>query len=493
MMLNSPPYDRASEDRGSRDRRPRRSHSRRRLAILLGSSAFLLVLILLCVGPWPTYGVTDLDTSPSFRQALAAIDRSAAESHLTADPAPLIAGWAEMPLIVPPGGPMAGYGDRQGKPATGLHDPLDIGALVLGDGVDAAVIVTADLLIVPQNVAERVRSRVDQQLSLTASQILFSASHTHSGPGGFAPGWVGEQFAGAYDEEIVELLTATMVAVIQQAWENRGPARLAQGKTAVPGLVANRAHPGAAVDPDLQVLRVEKEDGASCTLVSYAAHATVLPAGNMELSAGYPGALERAIERQEGATAMFLAGAVGSMEPVTSATSEASVAGSFEAAEGLGRLLAGKVEDVVADLVYRERLDIASSGAAFDMPPFQVRLNRYLRLSPWLVPRLGVDNRAWLNGLRIGDAILVGTPSDFSGELSIELKAWAAERGIDLWLLSFNGDYIGYVSPDRYYETASRSGREGYEMYTMSWCGPQQAEVLVRLIRRLVEDLSTGP
>jgi len=143
MMLNSPPHDRASEDRASedrvsRDRRPRRGHSRRRLAILLGSSAFLLVLILLCVGPWPTYGVTDLDISPSFRQALAAIDRSAAESQLTADPAPLIAGWAEMPLIVPPGGPMAGYGDRQGKPSTGLHDPLDIGALVLGDGVDAA-------------------------------------------------------------------------------------------------------------------------------------------------------------------------------------------------------------------------------------------------------------------------------------------------------------------------------------------------------------------
>ena len=61
-----------------------------------------------------------------------------------------------------------------------------------------------------------------------------------------------------------------------------------------------------------------------------------------------------------------------------------------------------------------------------------------------------------------------------------------------MWVLSFNGDYVGYVSPDRYYDTASREGKEGYEMYLMSWCGPQQGELLVRLIRRMVEELA-GP
>jgi len=110
------------------------------------------------------------------------------------------------------------------------------------------------------------------------------------------------------------------------------------------------------------------------------------------------------------------------------------------------------------------------------------RLGRWFRWSPFLVRRLGVEDEAWLSVVRLGDLALAGIPGDLSGEIAVNLKARARERGVELWVTSFDGAYVGYISPDHYYETASREGLEGYEMYTMSWGGPQQEELLSRLV-----------
>lgn len=463
-----------------------RSRKRRRLTILV-ASAGVLATVVTFVGPWPTYGERDIVASPGFRRALAAITTSAAESQLTAEPGRLIAGWARRALEPPPGVPLAGYGERQGRPSTGIHDQIAVEALVLSDGADAVAVVSIDLLIVPEELAWQVRTEAGERLGLRPSAILFATSHTHSGPGGFAPGWAGRQFAGEYDPAWVESLAETMTLTIANAWHDRGPAQLAHGKAAVPEYVANRTRPQAAVDTDLQLLRVDKADGRRCIVVSYAAHATVLDADNMEMSGDYPGFLERAIERQTGAFTIFLAGAMGSMEPEPPPATDA-----FARARAMGEALAERVVAAADPLIASGSVDVATAATAFELPPFQVRLSPGLRLSPVLVRALGPDRRTWIHGVRLGDVVLVGTPSDFSGELSVDLKAWADGLGVELWPLSFNGDYMGYVSPDRYYRSAARSGREGYEMYTMSWHGPQQGEIFTHLIRHLVQELTGG-
>jgi len=461
---------------------------RKRIAIvlagILGGGAVLGVTF---VGPWPTYGKVELEKTEYYREALAAMARSAARSERTATPGPLAAGWATGPMTLPSATPLAGYGSRGGRPATGVHDPLFVKALVLDDGRDRVAIVASDLLIVPPGIAEKVRTAVARRLPLTADGILFNASHTHSGPGAFAPGWVAGQFAGEYDPAVEAALAELMVGTIVRAYESRGPARLGRGRVKVREHVCNRTRRNAPIDPDLHFLLVEKDDRSRSIVVSYAAHPTLVGGDNMKWSAGYPGALTRTLERELGGTALFLAGAMGSMGPRAPAGETG-----FAATEAVGRCLALRLVAELDGLVLDDRLEVASAGIALEMPPLQVRWNRWLRLSPFLVRGLGVDNRAWLQGVRIGESVLIGTPSDFSGEISVELKAWAAELGWDLWVLSFNGDYIGYVSPDRYYTTASRKGREGYEMYLMSWCGPQQAEYLVRLLRRMVEELAGG-
>jgi hypothetical protein len=51
---------------------------------------------------------------------------------------------------------------------------------------------------------------------------------------------------------------------------------------------------------------------------------------------------------------------------------------------------------------------------------------------------------------------------------------------------SFNGDYIGYVIPDKYYHLG------GYEPRTMSFFGPNTADYLDELLRALAAAASPG-
>ena len=68
---------------------------------------------------------------------------------------------------------------------------------------------------------------------------------------------------------------------------------------------------------------------------------------------------------------------------------------------------------------------------------------------------------------------------------------WAAVRGCDLWASSFCAAYIGYISPDRYYNEPSAVRR--YETGFMSWAGPHQEAFFTALMKRMAEALTKPP
>jgi hypothetical protein len=107
-----------------------------------------------------------------------------------------------------------------------------------------------------------------------------------------------------------------------------------------------------------------------------------------------------------------------------------------------------------------------------------------VRLRPWLAAKLlPVGTRTVLQGFRFDDAVWLSTPCDFSGELALELKAEARARGQELQVTSFNGDYVGYVIPAKYYHLG------GYEPQTMSFFGPQLPDLFMATLRQLAEGL----
>jgi hypothetical protein len=111
---------------------------------------------------------------------------------------------------ITPAGPiwMAGYAARK-HPSEGVAQHLYAKALILEDRRgDHFVIITSDLLGFPKAVSEPIAERLRLLHNLKREQILFTSSHTHSGP------VIRESLISMYP------LDATQAAVVRAYTEN---------------------------------------------------------------------------------------------------------------------------------------------------------------------------------------------------------------------------------------------------------------------------------
>ncbi len=444
-----------------------------------------VIAFIVVVGPWPTVGSKRRAVERPLDRALAEI--AATRWHI-ADGESLVANWAAVPLELPEGTPLAGYGARGGEPATGYHDRLDVGALVLGvrseagEAVARVAIVASDLLVVTQRIADDVRSSV-------GVPVLFTASHTHSGPGAAMPGLIGRAFGGAYradvERAIAEAMIGALTAALGRAGEGLRPVRVLHGAAAVPQLIRNRAREETAgyppVDGMLDLISFEDDSGRRLSLVRFSAHPTIIGASNLEFSAGYPGFLREAVAERLGGDAFFLPGAMGSMSPRAP-----DGADGFDRAEGYAELLA---DALPAEPRVIEVGELGVVDASPRSPPLQLRVAPRLRLSPVFLRLNGVTREARITLVRIGPLVLAGFPGDFSGELGADLRARAAGRGAVLLPLSFSGTYLGYISPDAYYDELYDNSSLAYETGIMSWTGPGQERFFTELAYAAMDEL----
>lgn len=457
-----------------------------RRKILIGTGVAVLLIVggcLTLVGPWPTYA-SGFEHADYYTHAIAAIDEHAKLSKISPTPGLLKAGWGKRPITPAIGTPLAGFGDRKGKPSTGVHDDVFVKALVLSDGDDTVAITGSDMLIIPDNLADLVRERVSKETSLTANNILFNASHDHSSTGAWGPGFAGKEIAGEYNPGIVAFLADAFAGAIIDAYKAQKPAALYHDSVDAKEYIRNRTRSGP-VDSELSYMVIRQDDGATCYLVSFSAHATILGGKNMEFTGEYPGYLQRKIENDTKSFAMYLGGAVGSMGP-----NAPSAPDGFGRAQAMGEALATRILQQKPK-PFEKNIDLAAIGVPIDLPPLQLRVNKSWRVSPYLLNMAGIDDKAWVSAVRIGDVVLIGMPCDLSGEISIDWKAWGKTKNLTLWNLSFDGDYAGYISPDKYYYTAGKG--EEYEMYLMSWCGPHQEAFFTSLAKRMTEDIAPAP
>lgn len=438
----------------------------------------VVVLFLVVIGPWPVYKDSRFQSAGYYKRALATLEDNMRTQQITADPGRLQAGWAVRIITPKIGTPLGGYGDRRGAPSTGVRDDLYAKALVLSDGRDSAAIVGTDMLLVPPNVADIVRKKVSEETRLTANEIYFTASHTHCGPGAWAPGLAGYVTGGKYDPSLVEFLGNAIADAVIEAHRLLKPAKLAHGAVDAPDRIRNRTRK-TPVDSELSFLLLEQDAGSRCYVVRFSAHPTIFSGKMMEFSAEYPGALQRNLESATGATAMYVGGGLGSCSPAAPDGPDASAR-----VEAMGEALAKLVLENSATLEFQSHVDIAAAGMEVGMAQMQMRpVSPKWRLSPLTGKIFGVPPVGWVHAVRVGDLMFVGMPFDFSGETSKEWKEWAARRDITLWPTSFCAAYCGYLSPDRYYWEAPL----GYETGMMSWFGPNMEAQFTALMQRATE------
>ena len=372
--------------------------------------------------------------------------------------------------------PLAGFGSRKGRPATGVHDDVYIKAVALSVAGKTGVLVSADALIVPREVTELATARLARELHLERDQLYFSATHTHASLGGWGKGVVAEAFAGGFQPGVRVWWADRIVSAVAAALADMHPASFGHGVVTVPQHVRNRLVGALGrVDGDFAYLVVRQEGGRLGVVGSYGAHATVLSSGNMEFSADYPGYWQRAVESSTGGMAMFMAGGVGSHAPVAGDSG-------FKGAERMGTNLAHLVMEQIARTPLTNRVSFGLCGLTVDLPPLSPRVMDGIRLRPWLARRLlPVGDDTFMQAFRLDDLVWISSPCDFSGELAQPIKDSYRRRGFEVAVTSFNGDYIGYVVSSRYYHLG------GYEPRLMSFFGPCVPDYLDDLARRLAD------
>lgn len=417
-----------------------------------------------------------VESTPALMSALAQADRVTAT-----EPRELWAGAARVDMTPPGSPPLAGYGNRLGRPSTGVHDRVYARALALRAGDRTVVVVSLDLLAITDDMVTAVLTRVRREVPLDEDGLIVAATHTHSSFGALARR-VWESFAaGEYDDAVFRLLADRAAQAAVRAIRDLAPAEMAWGETSAPERIKNRMISGEYADPAIPFLAVRRPNGAPvAVLVNFSAHATVLKADNFFLSGDYPGVMTRELERR-GGVALFTAGAVADQTGVPPDAPDR-----FAAMEAMGTDLANRVSaahDRLPGSTWSDRTALGAWRVELDLPAAQIKTSPHRRL-PRPVGDLLFDRRTTLSVMAIGDGVLIGVPCDLSATIGAAWKAEASRLGRQAVIVGFANDYVGYVIPSEYYETSHYEAR-------MSFNGPYMDRYLTAVASRALSRL--GP
>src|ERR1035437_4117919 len=370
----------------------------------------------------------------------------------------LQAGAVAVELHPPPGIEMGGYGARVGV-ASGVLDTLHANVLVF-EGKDRGVaLVTLDLVgVLPVPQLDEIRARVKSSTGI--EDVIFNASHTHSGP-----------LLLDKPPEWETRMASDIAAGIDHAWKSRRAARIGLATGSV-RIGHNRLYdmqegqgkmlwrnetriPTAPVDPTVMVLRIDSEEGAPIAiLVNYACHAVVLGPENLQYSPDYPGEMRRVVEAAyPGAVCLFVQGGAGNINPYYDKTPliEDAVALMRET----GRTLAREVLRVAAGIKPHSVPD-TDLRIARDTLQFKARFNQGKVLAATDPRRLTLSGRLHIEAATRGPYIapittmLLGREFAYVGapcEIFVDFQMNMRERVRDFPIIfaGYTNKNLGYV------------------------------------------------
>ena len=382
---------------------------------------------------------------------------------------------------------LGGYGARDGKPAEGTLDTI-YGKVVLFDsGGEKSSLITLDTCTVPICVAEETLRKAGIK-GLSLDRLLVIASHTHTGLEGYSldrRNVANNPHIGIFSEPCLNFVTERLAKAVREADAALQPVKAASGAVALVDMNRNRRG-SKSVDPQLTVLRLDKEDGSPyAVLVNYAAHGTFVSARDMLVSSEWAGSMQRTVEDLVGGgvTCLYANGAEGDISP------QGHTGGSrYEQAWNYGRkvgIAAARLaqslpsEPIERFAVTSEWLTLPTRQAAPDFvkiagAEYHVTREQLEQLVQILFPE-----KAPMYALRLNQFEMVTFPGEPICELGLGVKATLREAGIaHPCVAALTTDEIGYILTREEYR------KSGYEA-TASFYGEGLGELLLEHARGL--------
>ncbi|HEY0743372.1 MAG TPA: neutral/alkaline non-lysosomal ceramidase N-terminal domain-containing protein [Chryseosolibacter sp.] len=366
---------------------------------------------------------------------------------------------------------LAGYGNRKGKHYTTVADSVFIRSMVISNGMKKVAIVSADLLLIPPKVSVALEQQLPS-IGFSIEDVFLGATHTHNSIGNWGEGAAGFIY-GWYEESMVQFITSKIISSIIAANENLVKANIAFAKIEDKEAVDNRLVKDGPEDPFLRLVQVERSDSAKLLLTTYAAHATCLFSRDLQLSRDYPGTLVDKLEASGYDFVMFMAGAVGSHKPGAPEYGR-------QCFDWMADELVTSVNNNKSSLTKLEGTDINSFRVALHLSDPQVKVTPDLKVRSWLFRSAFGEYPVYVTGIEIGNLLMLGAPADFSGEFSASLDSIASTTNTHLIATSFNGGYIGYLTPQKYYDN------KYFETQLMNWYAPGTGEFVRDVMAEMI-------
>lgn len=369
---------------------------------------------------------------------------------------------------------LLGYGERTG-PFQSVAQDIHAKALALEDGRgQRAVMVTADLVgFQAVVVTDEVCRRIKEKTGLERRQLLFNASHTHTGPlvsldpdpaansaahGPLTPEDIRETIA--YTRQLQDKL----VQLISDALSQLRPARLAWGTGQVDfpmnrrlrrgDRIAMSENPQGPTDRSVPVLRISAPDGTlRGVLFGCACHNATLTGQHNVIAGDYAGFAQKEIEqRHPAAQAMFVSGCGGDANPHPRGSMELAQRHGATLATEVFRLLETNLQPIRGGLVteYAEvklplqklsRTDLEERAKLKSAEAVMARHMISVLDSGESLPR---SYRAPFGLWQFGDALtLVALPAEpVADYASLIRQRLGSEK---LWVAGYNNDCFGYL------------------------------------------------
>ena len=415
---------------------------------------------------------------------------------------------------ITPDGPlwMAGYAARKG-PSQGVAQPLHAKALALEDQLNQrCVIITSDLLGFPAAVSEPIAERLRQRFRLERDQIIFTSSHTHSGP------VIRESLTNMYpmdaaQAEAVRVYTAQLQEKIEElvgaALRDLHPARLLLGRTEADFAVNRRlkkdgkfvigVNREGPVDPEVTILRVERTDRTPRALLfSFSCHNTTLTQDNYLFHGDYAGVAQEVLEKEfPGTTVLFMLGCGADANP--------DPRGTMQLVQVHGEALARRVRYAQSDPMHLihgplktlfDRVDLP-----FAPPPSREVLQALLQSNDIYVQKHAqallttLDQKGSLPasypcpiGLVKfgGDLTLLALSGEVVVDYSIRLKKELGHKS-KLWITAYANDVFAYIPSRRILEEGGYEPDTSMHYYGLTgpWA-PEVEDILVGKVHQMV-------
>lgn len=242
------------------------------------------------------------------------------------------AGFAQADITPRLGVQLVGYGPYRNRAAQKITAPLAARAMAVAEGRNRALLINLELCGTPRDLAVRIRDAVAARTGFKPGQIFVTSTHTHSGPAtGGMLGW------GEPDAIYIETLPSRIAGAAEKACAAMKPVEWRYAEVPCEGIAMNRetdrggwmfdpievrldpkfrpAHP-EETDPTLRLLSAYVDNKLVGVLHHFGCHAVVGSEQTFDVHGDFVGQASREIERAfPGATAIFLPGAMGDINP----------------------------------------------------------------------------------------------------------------------------------------------------------------------------------